>query len=145
MDSICFDRFYAPVRPEWTTGLRRAEICGIRWLSLDLDDGVLSVHQGRVVVAGRTQDAEAKSENSVHLIALDTETVYELRSWKAVQDPNARSTVTTSATPSWSSPTKTAAPYTPIQSGNDSSASQPAPGYQKSASTISGTPTPPRH
>lgn len=86
MDSICFDRFYAPFRPEWTTGLRRAEICGIRWLSLDLDDGVLSVHQGRVVVAGRTQDAEAKSENSVHLIALDTGTVYEPRSWKAIQD-----------------------------------------------------------
>ncbi|MGW4246827.1 tyrosine-type recombinase/integrase [Nocardia sp. NPDC004722] len=86
MNSICFDRFYALFRLELTTGLRRAEICGIRWPSLDLDAGALSVHQGRVVVAGRAQDAEVKSEDSVRLIALDPETLYELRTWKAIQD-----------------------------------------------------------
>ncbi|WP_433562658.1 site-specific integrase [Nocardia sp. CA-151230] len=86
MESICFDRFYALFRLELTTGLRRAEICGIRWPSLDLEAGALSVHQGRVVVSGRAQDAEVKSEDSARLIALDAETVSALRIWKAIQD-----------------------------------------------------------
>ncbi|AYF72537.1 site-specific integrase [Nocardia yunnanensis] len=86
MDSICFDRFYALFRLELTTGLRRAEICGIRWPSLDLDAGTLSVHQGRVVVSGRAQDAQVKTEDSERLIALDEETVGALRVWQAIQD-----------------------------------------------------------
>ncbi|MCU1644955.1 MAG: Tyrosine recombinase XerC-like [Nocardia sp.] len=86
MDSISFDRFYALFRLELTTGLRRAEICGIRWPSLDLDTGTLSVHEGRVVVAGRAQDAQVKTEDSARLIALDEETVTALRVWKLIQD-----------------------------------------------------------
>ncbi|WP_146097638.1 tyrosine-type recombinase/integrase [Nocardia nova] len=44
MNSVRFDRFYALFRLELTTGLRRAEICGAHWHSLDLDTGALSVH-----------------------------------------------------------------------------------------------------
>ncbi|MBF6238674.1 tyrosine-type recombinase/integrase [Nocardia otitidiscaviarum] len=86
MNSIRYDRFYALYLLELSTGLRRAEICGIRWPSLDLDTGVLSVHEGRVVVAGRAQDAQVKTDDSARMIALDTATVTVLKQWKAVQD-----------------------------------------------------------
>ncbi|WP_232235960.1 site-specific integrase [Nocardia sp. BMG51109] len=86
MDRIRFDRFYALFRLELTTGLRRAEICGMRWSSLDLDAGALSVHQGRVVVAGHAQDSQVKTDDSARWIALDAETVRALRAWKAIQD-----------------------------------------------------------
>ncbi|MBB5912182.1 integrase [Nocardia transvalensis] len=84
MDSIRFDRFYALFRLELTTGLRRAEICGIRWPSLGLDNAVLSVHQGRVFVAGYAQGTQVKTEDSARSIALNPETVQALRDWKAI-------------------------------------------------------------
>ncbi|MGW5514033.1 tyrosine-type recombinase/integrase [Nocardia africana] len=86
INSVRFDRFYALFRLEMTTGLRRAEICGARWPSLQLHTGALSVHKGRVVVAGHAQDADVKTEDSARWIALDTETVQALRAWKAIQD-----------------------------------------------------------
>jgi len=46
------------------TGLRRGELCGLRWVDLDLDDGVLQVNQQIVLVAGRCEVSTPKSENS---------------------------------------------------------------------------------
>lgn len=86
LDSIRFDRFYALFLLEITTGLRRAEICGIRWPALNLDTGVLSVHRGRVIVAGRVHDADVKTDDSARLIAIDPETLQALRVWKTIQD-----------------------------------------------------------
>jgi integrase len=38
-------RFYLPVVLAVTTGMRRGEICGLRWGDVDLDAGVISVRQ----------------------------------------------------------------------------------------------------
>jgi len=86
--------FLAAVRddrlfPVWAvalaTGLRRAELCGLRWIDVDLEAGRLVVRQsisldGYVASVGRP-----KSRASVRTIGLDADTVEVLRSWHASQ------------------------------------------------------------
>jgi integrase len=80
------DRFYALFLLAATTGLRRAELCGLRWPALDLDAGTLSVQPDtRVVVNGEAQDSDGKTDNAPRLLALDPNTVQALRNWQAHQ------------------------------------------------------------
>ncbi len=61
-------------------GLRRGEICGLRWCDIDLDAGTISVEQtvlqlgGRVVTGGRP-----KTTGSKRVVYLDAATVALLR------------------------------------------------------------------
>ena len=56
---ISADRFYALFLLAATTGLRRAELCGLRWPAVDLRSGTLSVEPDtRVVVNGIAQDSD---------------------------------------------------------------------------------------
>jgi acetyltransferase-like isoleucine patch superfamily enzyme len=71
---------------ELTTGQRRGEVCGVRWPSIDLDRGVQSIRESRVVVDGRAQDGRVKTDDSARQNSLDPETVQALRDWKT---PNA--------------------------------------------------------
>ncbi|WP_280407632.1 site-specific integrase [Nocardia brasiliensis] len=87
MDHIHADRFAALFMLEITTGMRRAELCGLRWPTVDLDAGTLSPQDTLVVVDGRAVSKEdGKTENADRLIALDPGTVAELRAWKTYQD-----------------------------------------------------------
>jgi integrase len=80
------DRFYPLFLLAATTGLRRAEVCGLRWSALDLDAGTLSVEPGtRVVVNGEAQDSDGKTENAARMLALDPLTVTALGGWHARQ------------------------------------------------------------
>lgn len=86
MDHIRTDRFAALFMLEITTALRRAEICGLRWNSVDLDNAVFSPIDSKVVVNGKAEDKEGgKTVNADRLIALDPDTVDELRRWQRVQ------------------------------------------------------------
>ncbi|WP_405160816.1 site-specific integrase [Nocardia sp. NBC_01499] len=80
------DRFYALFRLELTTGQRRGEICGVRWPSIDLDQGRQSIHESRVVVDGYAQDGQVKTDDSARQNSLDPETVQALSDWKTIQD-----------------------------------------------------------
>ncbi len=51
------DRFYPLYLLATTTGMRRAELCGICWSAVDLVDRTLSVQEGRVVVAGHAANS----------------------------------------------------------------------------------------
>jgi integrase len=87
MDHVHADRFAALFMLEITTGLRRSEICGLRWSTVDLDAETLSPQHNRVVAGGKAVDKEdGKTANADRPIALDPDTAAELRRWKKVQD-----------------------------------------------------------
>jgi integrase len=72
----------------WTvafTGLRRAEVCGLRWADVDLDAGTLDVVVTYNQVETETYEDTTKSERSARVVDLDSTTVAVLRSWRARQ------------------------------------------------------------
>ena len=80
------DRFYSLFLLAATTGLRRAELCGLRWPAIDLQSGSLSVEPDtRVVVNGVAQDSDGKTENAPRMLALDPVTVAALAEWRSRQ------------------------------------------------------------
>jgi len=81
------DRFFALYLLAATTGMRRGELCGLRWPAVDLDRGSLSVTTTRVVVHGHAQDADdTKSERGQRLLSLDPVTVDGLAEQRKRQD-----------------------------------------------------------
>ena len=81
------DRFYGLYLIAATTGMRRAELCGLRWPAVDLEGGHLLVATTRVVVRGHAQDSdETKSIRSHRRISIDPVTVEALRRRRASQD-----------------------------------------------------------
>ena len=62
-----------------TSGMRRSELAGVHRELLDLDQGRLTMEDTRVVVAGRAQDSDGKTESSRRTISLDPFTVAALR------------------------------------------------------------------
>jgi hypothetical protein len=81
------------------TGLRRGELCGLRWADLDLDAATLVVRRTIVTVKGASEFSDVKSAHSRRTIDLDAGTVAVKRSnVKAAEACPARAeTVLTSA------------------------------------------------
>ena len=87
LTSVRHDRFAALFLLELTTGIRRGQVCGLKWTSVDLDAGEITVHDNRVVVGGHARyKAGGKTKNADQTIALDKETVAALRTWRDSQD-----------------------------------------------------------
>jgi integrase len=61
------------------TGLRRGELCGLRWSDLELDAATLRVSQAIITVEGRAEAGPVKSHRSRRVLGLDPETVAVLR------------------------------------------------------------------
>lgn len=68
-----------------TTGMRRGELCGLRWTQVDLEAGRLSVARTRVVVNHVVHESTPKTASSARSIGLDAATVRALRAHKAAQ------------------------------------------------------------
>jgi integrase len=62
-----------------TTGMRRSELGGAEREFLDLDAGLLEIEDTRVVVDGKAEDSDGKTESSRRTISLDPLTVAYLR------------------------------------------------------------------
>lgn len=79
------DRLHACWLLVATTGMRRGEVAGLRWIDLD-EDRRLHIRHTRTQVAGRTiaQDS-TKTEAGARVIALDEATVGALRSHRVRQ------------------------------------------------------------
>ena len=45
-------------------GLRRGELCGLKWDDIDFDNGTVRIARTRVTVNGKPQDSEPKTEGS---------------------------------------------------------------------------------
>ncbi len=85
--SVRHDRFAALFLLELTTGIRRGQICGLKWPAVDLDAGTITVGDNRVVVGGIARDkAGGKTRNADQTISIDCATVKALRRWREVQD-----------------------------------------------------------
>jgi integrase len=80
------DRLYAAWLLVATTGLRRGEILGLRWVDVDLKAGRLAVRQTLVVVDYHVQVSEPKTPRSRRALALDPATVEALRAHRTQQD-----------------------------------------------------------
>jgi len=72
-----------------TTGMRRSELAGTRRDLLDLDAGTLVIEPTRVVVAGRAEESDGKTDSSQRTISLDVFTVAALRRQLAMLDEEA--------------------------------------------------------
>ena len=79
------DRLYPLWRLATMTGLRRAEIAGLRWKDVNLEEGVLRVEQTRVVVAYKVLVSEPKTDKGKRAVGLDPVTVAALRTHRARQ------------------------------------------------------------
>ncbi len=73
------DRLRAMWRLFATTGLRRAEVCGLRWADVDLDRGHLSVVRTRTQYGGQQFEKDTKTQAGRRRVALDPATVTALR------------------------------------------------------------------
>lgn len=65
------------------TGLRRGELCGLRWSDIDDDAGVLSVARNRVATGRDVIEGEPKTRAGVRRVSLDANTRMALRRWGA--------------------------------------------------------------
>jgi integrase len=69
--------------PAWlliaTTGMRRGEVLGLRWVDVDLDAGRISIVQTHVIVNRKVVVSEPKTLKGRRSIALDGATVAALR------------------------------------------------------------------
>jgi len=95
------------------TGLRRGELLGLRWCDLDLDAGVLEVHQQVATVKGRPVMKQVKTESSDRLVTIGRRTVEVLRAHRTRQaaelvfvglDPTETALVFTSEVGGWIDP-----------------------------------------
>ena len=80
------DRLYALWLLVATTGMRRAELAGLRWIDVDLDAARLSPRRPRVVVNYVVHESEPKTRMGKRSLALDQATVAALVEHKARQE-----------------------------------------------------------
>jgi integrase len=78
------DRLHACYVLAATTGLRRSELLGLRWADIDLDGAIIAVRRGRVAAGYEVHEGEPKSGRA-RTVALDAETIAELRRHRARQ------------------------------------------------------------
>lgn len=69
-------------------GLRREEICGLRWENINLDKKVLYIKKARVVAKTQILTKDTKSENSKRTLAISEYLIYALRKHREIQKRN---------------------------------------------------------
>ncbi|YCK35130.1 tyrosine-type recombinase/integrase [Actinomadura sp. ATCC 39365] len=79
LDHAAGDRLYALFHLIAFRGLRRGEVCGARWVDLDVDDGVLSVSRQLTIVGREVREGKPKTAASDAPVALDQATLELLR------------------------------------------------------------------
>jgi integrase len=81
---VAGDRMYPLWRLVLTTGMRRGELCGLRWRDVDLAAGVAAVAVTRVV-ARTVVTGEPKTRAGARVVRLDRETVAAMAAWRKRQ------------------------------------------------------------
>ena len=79
------DRLYAAWLLSATTGMRRGEILGLRWVDVSFEGARLAVRQTYVSIDGRPQFSEPKTRRSRRTIDLDSRTLATLKDWQEHQ------------------------------------------------------------
>jgi len=87
LKSVQEDRFGALFLLELTAGIRRGQLCGLKWPAIDLQAGDITVHDNRVVVGGQARDkAGGKTKNADQTISIDRVATAALQRWREVQN-----------------------------------------------------------
>ncbi|GMA60718.1 site-specific integrase [Alicyclobacillus fastidiosus] len=71
-----------------TTGMRKGEILGLRWVDVDLENGRVYVRQTLTYVNGQPVFLDPKTNKGKRMVALSPEVVVQLRKYKAIQAKN---------------------------------------------------------
>jgi integrase len=79
------ERLYAAWLLLASTGMRRGEVLGLRWVDVDLDLARVAVRQTLVLAGRQVVTSEPKTARGRRSIALDPRTVTALRTWRAAQ------------------------------------------------------------
>jgi integrase len=79
------DRLYAAWLLVATTGLRRSELAGLRWVDVDFDAGRISPRRPRVVVDYGVVESDAKTPKGRRSLALDPATLAALKAHRLRQ------------------------------------------------------------
>ncbi|HWU12120.1 MAG TPA: tyrosine-type recombinase/integrase [Streptomyces sp.] len=89
LGAIRSDRLYAPMLLS-LMGLRPAEVCGLRWIDVDLDAGTIAAGRNtRTMVDGRVVEKHAKSTSGDRGLPLPSPALDSLRSFKLRQEAEA--------------------------------------------------------
>ncbi|WP_405645906.1 tyrosine-type recombinase/integrase [Streptomyces sp. NBC_00019] len=78
------DRLYAAMLLS-LIGLRPAEVCGLRWIDVDLEAGTVSVEKTRTLVAGEVIEKDTKSASGERKLPLPTIVLAALRMFRTRQ------------------------------------------------------------
>jgi integrase len=135
------DRLYALWLLVATTGMRRAELAGLRWVDIDLNAARLSPRRPRVVVNYAVHESEPKTRMGKRSLALDPATL-ALQEHKARQDQERADVGSAWRDRGWSSPGPTAPPSIPTSSLTGSGGWPAPPACRRSGCTTSATATP---
>lgn len=85
LDGIVGHRLYALFHMITFVGLRRGEACGLRWVDLDIDEGVATVAEQLVTVNWNVQAGAPKSDAGDRDVALDSGTCKVLKTHRRQQ------------------------------------------------------------
>jgi integrase len=85
LDHVRDDRLYALWLLVATTGMRRGELAGLRWVDIDFDHATVSPTIPRVVVDHQVQDSAPKTERARRRLALDPVTLAALVAQRKLQ------------------------------------------------------------
>jgi integrase len=85
LNAACEDRLFAAFVLLATTGMRRGEVAGLRWVDIDLDGGRLAVVQTLTTVGYTVIVSPPKTARSRRFVYLDPHTVAVLREHRRVQ------------------------------------------------------------
>lgn len=66
-------------------GLRRGELLGLRWSSVDLEEGTITISEARVYVAGEVMESGTKTRRGVRTLPVSDEVLAALKALKATQ------------------------------------------------------------
>lgn len=68
------------------TGMRRGELCGLRWPDADLEGATLTIRRTRTTTHdGRVVEGPPKTRSGARVVPLDPTVVEALREWRRVQ------------------------------------------------------------
>jgi integrase len=85
VEHVSSDRLAAAWRLAAATGMRRGEVLGLGWDSVDLENGRVAVRQTLTVADYQPRLAQPKTERSRREVALDADTVADLRAHRKRQ------------------------------------------------------------
>ena len=96
-----------------TRGLRRGELCGLRWEDIDLDAGAARITRTRILVDGKPTEAAPKTTAGHRTVPLDPSLVALLRAHKVRQGAEKLKTGPAYEEAGWLFADETGAPYYP--------------------------------